>query len=871
MATASYQQTNFLGGEKSKFAQGRTDRPDYRSGMNVCLNGLPTEPGTWVRRPGFLFLATSHFGQVCKLLTFTLQGAVPYVMELTNGILRFFNNEQLVATNDGQAIVSISTATPAVVQTATAHGWSTNDTVELVNTNVVELLHRQVVITVIDATHFSLIDHFLGPVDGSQLTAFAAGSVLRVLRINTDYLAAELQDIRSIQAENISVVLHAVHPPRRLTATAQPTSTRFAEFSLDTPTLVDGPYLDPDGTTLTPAGTASPVTFTQTGALVNNGAGFGASDVGRLVRVFSEPPAWPGAGTGLAGDIVSFGGGYWIQQVNATASPPGAIGQVATTVRGQIVRSDASIAGIPSATTATPQWLPLTVGAAASWVWGSITSVGGTQQITVTLSRNLVSTAVITAWRLGVYGGPNGYPTCGCYHEGRLWLAGAVANRIDASNSNDIFNFAPTLTDGTVLDSSAIAAVFNASDVNTIYWMASDERGIICGSKGGEWLVAASALNNPLTPSNIQAHRVTTNGSANIEPRRTEHTLAVVQKFKRKVLEYFADVFSGRFSAPNLSADWKHLTKAGIEEIVYQQELVPTIWMRMGDGSLVGATYKRESLSSSQGPQINGAHRHVLGSGRVVESMTLGGSIGGVNDSLIIATNDPVTNVRHIEVLTDILDEGSVLVQAVYLDDCVFPTIATTAPVTGPYGGLTLAGLWHLNGKTVTAWIAGLDCGDHAVANGEITIPYGDGISAGTADGLFTADLVHSFNDNPRAVVGFTYTSQGQIVRPHSPQETGARNGPGFMKLRRTNWFGFQLEGAVTGSISFGTDFSALQAAEFKKPGGRPYTKLEQFTGIFRDTGSDSDSFDSMICWQVTRPYPANMVALGGALETKDI
>src|SRR5262249_49924986 len=51
---------------------------------------------------------------------------------------------------------------------------------------------------------------------------------------------------------------------------------------------------------------------------------------------------------------------------------------------------------------------------------------------------------VVTTWRAGVYSNSAGWPTCGCYHEGRLWLGGAISNRWDGSNSNDLFNFAPT-------------------------------------------------------------------------------------------------------------------------------------------------------------------------------------------------------------------------------------------------------------------------------------------------------------------------------------------------------------------------------------------------------------------------------------------
>mgnify|MGYP006958840479 CR=1 FL=1 len=41
MGDATYAIPSFHGGEISKFAQGRFDRPDYRISLNVCLNGFP--------------------------------------------------------------------------------------------------------------------------------------------------------------------------------------------------------------------------------------------------------------------------------------------------------------------------------------------------------------------------------------------------------------------------------------------------------------------------------------------------------------------------------------------------------------------------------------------------------------------------------------------------------------------------------------------------------------------------------------------------------------------------------------------------------------------------------------------------------------
>ena len=50
----------------------------------------------------------------------------------------------------------------------------------------------------------------------------------------------------------------------------------------------------------------------------------------------------------------------------------------------------------------------------------------------------LLYTSPVITWQLGAYSGTTGFPTCGCYASGRLWLGGAIANRFDASVSNGI-------------------------------------------------------------------------------------------------------------------------------------------------------------------------------------------------------------------------------------------------------------------------------------------------------------------------------------------------------------------------------------------------------------------------------------------------
>lgn len=519
------------------------------------------------------------------------------------------------------------------------------------------------------------------------------------------------------------------------------------------------------------------------------------------------------------------------------------------------------------------------------------------------LGPPLLYTTAILTWRLGLYSNTTGWPNVGTYAEGRLWLASAAfPNRIDACVADGIagatnsqpagtVNFAPTDQWGNVTEANAIDYTFNAPDANPILWMIPDLSGVLCGTKAGEWIVQAPSSGG-ISPLNIVARRMTVIGCANIEPRRTEHTIIFVQRYLRKIVEYFADVFSGKFTAPNLSKDAKQLTIGNIQEIAYQQELAPIVWARVNNG-LIGTTYKRDTLMTSSGPTINGWHQHTLGSGRQVESLVVGSSVNGTLDALTLVTND-VSNVRFVEVLSPILDEGTLLSAAQYLDAAIAPSSTSAVAISNPnfpYGGLQLNGLWPLNGKTVTAWLGGLDLGDYTVANGSIQIAYGDGIAAGAGafpassganrndQGLFTAAFVSTgvtangvtmWTGTMPMLVGFTYASQGRIVRPSAPAESGARSGPGFAKKRRSQWIMAQFEGSQ--GVSWGTQFdSTLQTVRFTQANGQAYTVDQQFSGIVRDNPQADYDFDNMLCWQVTRPYICNVQAIGAALETQDI
>lgn len=599
--------------------------------------------------------------------------------------------------------------------------------------------------------------------------------------------------------------------------------------------------------TTTTTGSFSFVTITASSLLsINSGAGFVSTDIGRAIRLFSEPLNWSSATAYVVGNAVKFNNAYYISIQNGTGKQP-----------------DIS-----------PTYWALS-NAAAVWTWGRISAITSKYIAVISLTGAdiLYPTTQIVIWRLGTYSDTTGYPTCGTYYQGRLWLSGAVPNRIDATVSNQISDMTPTGADGTVSDKNAISYTFNSDEVNPVFWMIGTAAGVLCGTQEGEWLVSAPTT-GPITPTNIAAHRGTTYGCANVEPEPTEITISFVQRFTRKVLEYFPDVFSGRYIAPNLTQHAKHLTTSGIAEIRYQQELLPTLWTRCVNGSLIGASYKRSSLFSSQPPDFIGWHRHDFGSARTVESIAVGPSTDGTLDTLAMVTNDAATGIRHVEFMESVFDVSAPITSGWFCDDAIVPSGGTIV-AAGVNSTLTFYGLWHLNGKTVTVWCGGIDVGDFAVANGAVTVPIDSDVA-----GLFTSAYLTSISsttaygakatliDGPYGrltvptVVGFTYTSQGQMVRPDWQEGS---LGTSQAKPGRIHQLGGLLSGCQ--GISFGTDFTRLHSANFKTANGRALTALQLFTGVYWETVDDDWNFDSMLCWQISRPYPAALASISGFIQ----
>lgn len=735
MANASFVQHNFSGGEWSADAQGQFADPAYKTALNVCLNAWPTEQGAWTRRPGFRYLQHTKTGHPAVLREFDFTTTQPYQMEFTDSFLRFFAGLSLLTTTDVATVANIDTSTPAKVFLAgtVPSDWANGNTVIFtLNSSPCAgpaLCNRQFVIANVNtaAGTFTLADPITGASVAGSTIAYAVGTTLdqvrKVHELASPYLLANLTSVRTVQDQTSVLLLHGSFQPRLVNAGTSP-----APFQIAAQNFADGPYLDvpgstlvPNTTTLTPSGVSGSITVTASAVTnINGNSGFQTTDVGRLIRFQGGPKAWSIATTYAKESIVL-----------------GSDNNIYKALTG------ANIAHDPTTDDGTnwqisDQTIILT--------WMKITARASTTSVTATIMGHALNdTTASLIWQLGLYSDTTGWPTAGAYHEGRLWLTStAFPNRADGSVSNDYFNFSPSDTDGTVADNNAVAAVFNANDANAIYWLLSTDDGLMCGTQAGIRRIRASVLDDPLSDSNIQERRVDTYGCANIEPAQPGEQTVFVQRSQRKVLGSY-QATNNRYTAENVTQRADHVTGEGISELRWQQEPSLNLWLRKADNTLAGCVYRRagyEAKTLRGESDLTGFHRVTLGSTRVIEAMSSGPSADGLSDTLYAVTNktvanDPDYNVRWVECLTPLFDPASDDCDAFFVDGGVLPCCTKLNGSSPSFTGITIYGLWHLNGLTVQAYIGGLDLGDFTVASGAISITFGD-TSKGRDAALFT-------------------------------------------------------------------------------------------------------------------------------------
>lgn len=474
-------------------------------------------------------------------------------------------------------------------------------------------------------------------------------------------------------------------------------------------------------------------------------------------------------------------------------------------------------------------------------VWGYVEITGWTSTtvVTVTVHSTLTNVNAKTVWRMGIWSDTTGYPTCGVFHEDRLWLGGAAAypQRVDGSRTGLYGNFSPSATNGTVADDNAVAFTMNSNDVNNLRWLASTDKGLAAGTERGEWLLRPSSLGEAITPTNIAGKPTTTHGSDDVEPVKSGKAILFVQRAGRKLRELVYVFEVDGFKAPDMTVLAEHITAPSISRLAYLEQPQALVFAPRADGVLLGFTYERDQ-------DVVGWHRHELGGQSdaagtlipVVEDLASTPDPDGTADELYMIVKRYVNGAvrRYVELLTPLWAFGDAQEDAVHLD-CSWTTV--NSPATD-----TVTGLWHLEGETVTVYADGAVHPDVTVTNGKTTLGY-------------NASVI---------TLGYAFNSDAITM----PPEAGAQEGTSQGKIKKVSRMGFYLLDTL--GLKHGRDFDNLDEIIFRQWGDLFGQPPALFTGVKRIRFAGGYDRLAQTYLRCDGPFPCTILAMMPQIETAD-
>jgi hypothetical protein len=191
-----------------------------------------------------------------------------------------------------------------------------------------------------------------------------------------------------------------------------------------------------------------------------------------------------------------------------------------------------------------------------------ITSVISATQIRCRIEVDFPSTNNIPefSWELETgyeptWSDSRGWPSCGTFHQNRLWLAnsGQRPQSIWGSAVGDFFNF----DIGSSADDDAIDFTLDDNAVNAILYLVSG-RNLQIYTTGGEFFIA-TAVGTPVTPNSLSITKATSHGSSNVRPKAVGGVVLFVEVSGSVIREFVYNDLEQNYQARNISVLSPHL------------------------------------------------------------------------------------------------------------------------------------------------------------------------------------------------------------------------------------------------------------------------------------------------------------------------
>lgn len=455
----------------------------------------------------------------------------------------------------------------------------------------------------------------------------------------------------------------------------------------------------------------------------------------------------------------------------------------------------------------------------SNWYWLLITAVTSTTVVTATVKGDdLPNANPVTEYRLGYWSNGNGFPACVAFYEQRLWLASSYnyPQTFWGSMSADYENHTPG-TD----DADPVIYTIASDQVNVVQWL-SPGKVMLAGTTGGEFVMKATGIDEPITPTNIQIKRETLHGSAWILPARVGHATLFLQRAGLKIRELIYNFDVDGYVAPDLTILAEHITEGGIVDMSYQQEPDSILWSVRADGVLLGMTYERAH-------EIVAWHRHITDG--EFESVAVIPVSGRDQVWFVVKRNIDGNDVRYVEYMKP-TDWGA------DQEDCYFVDCGLTYDSTPTS---SISGADHLESEEVAVLRDGAVHPNETVESGSITLDK-------------NGSVVH---------LGLPFTSKLKTMG----LEPGAEGGTTQAKLKRISEATIRFYKSL--GCKLGPDNDNLDIIPFGPDIMDEPPPL--FTGKKKAPFPMSDELDAQIMVIQEQPLPMTILAISPDMEISSV
>lgn len=926
MPKASPLQPSFSAGEFSPKLYGRVDSERYKTGLATCLNYLPTTQGPIIRRPGFKYVAdVKDPSQPPIFINFEFSATDAYILEFGHLYVRFFKNNARV-TVAGSSYIGAGEWHEPDYFSVTPQGFLNDPTFSASRAS-------------------STVRRGELGFGGTQQTDGA------ILELATLYKFSDIAGLKWSQTADTLYITHEKHMTHKL--------QRFGatDWTLRPCFLIDGPYLpfnshlltgDSANVTLTPTavdykGTAGTQIKTGPKATITNivQLGYGVNSSYTIVALSTAATHSYYVGQNLhfpdEGQLnTTFNYGTYAVNSIGPSDKALTIRYSTSSVMGTYIGSGVIY---PALFDDNDSGRLVALAQSAKRIWGFI----GNAQTSSPHSVNFVAcqaqaaNSASTTWQLGAFGYASSWPSTSAFYQDRLFLGGGkyFPQMINGSVNGDYENFAPSNSSYVVADDSALQFTLNSQQLNAIKWLAPGDQGLLAGTLGSEWRIAANNQNDAITPTNINASETGNFGSADAMATKASSATLFIQKGGKKVREmnFFYQVDTYRSTDITELSD--HITGPGVTKFAVQKEPIPCVWALRSDGVLLSCNYSRDDQSLKVGwaRHTLGGRSDSAGTAPQVKTMAVIPDPTGSFDQVWVATKRFIngTSVVQIEYSTPVFDDRSLLENAFQID------------AGGSYNSsIVISNITTAGSSVVTATAHGLSNGDYVKINEVIGI----NSSITNADGvIFNSNLVnaHVFMVTSSAPNAFfladvnngtsyinsasysVYVSGGelrklvstitgltwlknetvQVLADGKAHREVVVNSGGILALdypaaKVQIGLGYNSDGKTlrpdagsgdgtsigklrraskiapmlhqSGSFKIGSDFNKLTPLEFSESdSGGADTAVGLFSGIKRDAVEGEHNFEGQVCFRQDGPLPGMVQAVTVIIEENDV